>query len=320
MLSCGHHTAIFIISMFMLLLLKDLLAKFIITYTLKDKLTTWLCLIEGYLSSLHDLVCFKIEHTICSRVRCITKETTINRPSLKLFQLISFIKDKALATKYMEVTHLGCVTVHQLVTGYLLVHYDVDPVRNIARGIHCLSPEPSRCPMLIKHRPSHLTQGSVFPFHKTILERRIRTQKLAFKTQVMAKGFEARVSEFRAIVTADRSYGISVPLVPQPQHKISNKTKRLPFLLKKEHPHISRVVVHHNKDVPLPTQRSHTRWANKVHMEQLAWTLSHQIGERRVRRGYHLSMPTRAQTNSFSSLNRGNPWSKLSLLKRSKLK
>jgi hypothetical protein len=40
MLSHGHHTAIFIISMFMLLLLKDLLAKFIITYTLKDKLTT----------------------------------------------------------------------------------------------------------------------------------------------------------------------------------------------------------------------------------------------------------------------------------------
>jgi hypothetical protein len=43
MLSRGHHTAIFIISMFMLLLLKDLLVKFIVTYTLKDKLTTWLC-------------------------------------------------------------------------------------------------------------------------------------------------------------------------------------------------------------------------------------------------------------------------------------
>jgi hypothetical protein len=52
----GHHTAIFIVSMFMLLLLKDLLTKFIITWTLKDKLTTWLCLVEGYLASLHDLV------------------------------------------------------------------------------------------------------------------------------------------------------------------------------------------------------------------------------------------------------------------------
>jgi hypothetical protein len=29
--------------------------------------------------------------------------------------------------------------------------------------------------MLIKHRPSHLTQGPIFPFHNTILGRRIRT-------------------------------------------------------------------------------------------------------------------------------------------------
>jgi hypothetical protein len=74
MFSRGHRTAIFIVSMFMLLHLKDLLAKLIITCTLKDRLTTWLCLVEGYLASLHDLVSFKIEHTICSRMRCITKE------------------------------------------------------------------------------------------------------------------------------------------------------------------------------------------------------------------------------------------------------
>jgi hypothetical protein len=54
MFSRRHHTAIFIISKFMLLLLKDLLAKLIITSTLKDKLTTWLCLVEGYLTSLCD--------------------------------------------------------------------------------------------------------------------------------------------------------------------------------------------------------------------------------------------------------------------------
>jgi hypothetical protein len=78
MLSRGHHTAIFFISMFMLLLLKDLLAKFIITCTLKDKLTTWLYFVESNLASLHDLVCFRIEHMICSRVRCITKENTID--------------------------------------------------------------------------------------------------------------------------------------------------------------------------------------------------------------------------------------------------
>jgi hypothetical protein len=113
----------------------------------------------------------------------------------------------------MEVTHLGCVTMHQLVTSILLMHSEVDPVRNIACGIHRLSPKPSRSPMLIEHCSRHLTQGSVLPFYHAILGRRIWTRKLVFKTQVMAKGFEARVSEFQAIVTADCSYGISVPPV-----------------------------------------------------------------------------------------------------------
>jgi hypothetical protein len=128
MFSQGHHTAIFIVSMFMLLLLKDLLAKLIITYTLKDKLTTWLCLVEGYLASLQNLVSFKIEHTICSRMRCITKENTIDKPSLKLIQLPVFLQNETLATKDMEVTHLGCATMHQLIACFLLVHSEVDPV------------------------------------------------------------------------------------------------------------------------------------------------------------------------------------------------
>jgi hypothetical protein len=128
MFSWGHRTAIFIFSMFMLLLLKDLLAKLIITCTLKDKLTTWLCLVEGYLASLHDLVSFKIEHTICSRMRCITKENTIDRPSLKLIQLPAFLQNETLATKDIEVTHLGCATMHQLIACFLLVHSEVDPV------------------------------------------------------------------------------------------------------------------------------------------------------------------------------------------------
>jgi hypothetical protein len=53
-------------------------------------------------------------------------------------------------------------------------------------------------------------------------------------------------------------------------------------------------------------------------MEHLAWTLSHHIDERWVRGGHHLGMPNGAQTNSFSSLNRGNPRTRLSLLKRDK--
>jgi hypothetical protein len=74
----------------------------------------------------------------------------------------------------MEVTHLGCATVHQLVAGFLLMQCEVDPIWHIARGIYRHSPEPSRSPMLIKHRSCHLTQGSVLPFHNTILGRRIR--------------------------------------------------------------------------------------------------------------------------------------------------
>jgi hypothetical protein len=214
MFSQGNHTAIFIVSMFMLLLLKDLHGKLIITCTLKDKLTMWLCLVEGYLASLHDLVSLKIEHTICSRMRCITKESTINRPSLKRIQLVPFLQSKAFAAKDMEVTHLGCATVHQLVTCFLLMHPEVDPVRHIARGIHHLSPIPPLSLMLIKHRPSHLAQGPVLPVHNTILGRRVQTRKLVLKTQAIAKGFKTRVSEFRAIITVDCSYGMFVPLVP----------------------------------------------------------------------------------------------------------
>jgi hypothetical protein len=128
MFSRGHHAAIFIISMFMLHLLNDLLAKFIITCTLKDKLTSWLRLVEGYLASLLDLVSFKIEDTMCSRVRCITKENTIDRPSLKLIQLLPFLKNETLATKDMEVTHIGCATMHHLIACFLLMHSGVDHV------------------------------------------------------------------------------------------------------------------------------------------------------------------------------------------------
>jgi hypothetical protein len=61
-------------------------------------------------------------------MRSITKENTIDQPSLKLVQLLPFIEDKALATKDMEVTHIRCATVHQFVTGFLFVQSEVDPV------------------------------------------------------------------------------------------------------------------------------------------------------------------------------------------------
>jgi hypothetical protein len=61
-------------------------------------------------------------------MRCVTKENAIERPSLELVQLLPFLKDEAFTTKDMEVTHLGCATMHQLVTGFLHVNSEVDPI------------------------------------------------------------------------------------------------------------------------------------------------------------------------------------------------
>jgi hypothetical protein len=84
------------------------------------------------------------------------------------------------------------MTVHKLVTGFLLLNLEVDDVQHVSHGIDRLSPEPSRCSMPVEHHPSRFAEGHVFPFHHAILGRHIRTRKLVFKTQVMAKGFEAR--------------------------------------------------------------------------------------------------------------------------------
>jgi hypothetical protein len=43
-----------ILSSIILLILKDLLANFVITYTLKDRRIARFCLIKGNLASLHD--------------------------------------------------------------------------------------------------------------------------------------------------------------------------------------------------------------------------------------------------------------------------
>jgi hypothetical protein len=99
----------------------------------------------------------------------ITKKNAIDRPRLELVQLLPFLKDKSFAPKHMEVTHLGCSDVHQLVVSFLLMDPEVNPVGHIACGIDRLSLEPSGGPMLVEHRPSHPTQGSVFPFHHAIL-------------------------------------------------------------------------------------------------------------------------------------------------------
>jgi hypothetical protein len=51
--------------------------------------------------------------------------------------------------------------------------------------------------------------------------------------------------------------------------------------------------------VPLPTHRSHTSWANKIHMEQLAWTFNHHIVEGWMGSSYHLTMQTWSTNQLF---------------------
>jgi hypothetical protein len=105
-----------IISSFILHLFKEVLNHLLITWTFKAKGGTWHCLVEGYLTSLHDFVSLKIKDSIGSRMVSISNENPITRPSLKLVEF-SLLKNKALAAKDSKMTHLGCPTMHKLITG-----------------------------------------------------------------------------------------------------------------------------------------------------------------------------------------------------------
>jgi hypothetical protein len=87
----------------------------------------------------------------------------------------------------------------------------------MASGIHRLCPISSQSPMLVEHRPSYLTKRTIFPLNYTILTSHIRRRKLMFKTQITTKGFEPRVFKFTAIVAANSSNIISIPLIIQPR-------------------------------------------------------------------------------------------------------
>jgi hypothetical protein len=71
--------------------------------------------------------------------------------------------------------------------------------------------------MLIKHRPSHLTKGTILPLNHTILTSHIGRRKLMFETQITMKGFEMRVFKFTAIVAKNSSNNISMSLILQPK-------------------------------------------------------------------------------------------------------
>jgi hypothetical protein len=107
--------------------------------------------------------------------------------------------------------------VHKLIAGLVQEGPQKNPVPNMASGIHRFRPISPRSPMLIKHHPSHLTKGTIFPLNHTILTSHIGRRKLMFETQITTKGFEMRVFKFTAIVAMNSSNNISMSLVLQPQ-------------------------------------------------------------------------------------------------------
>jgi hypothetical protein len=146
--------------------------------------------------------------------------------------------------------------------------------------------------MLIEHRPSHLTQGFVFPSHHAILggvyglENRCSMPKSWQK--VSKREFlnpshchcrllvwhlcASRTSTLRQDLEQNQTSPISPPKW-KPKHTESSRPPQPGHTT--SHPQISH------------------KLGQKVHMEQLAWTFRHHIGEGWMASSFHLSMPTR---------------------------
>jgi hypothetical protein len=146
----------------------------------------------------------------------VTQENPIGRPRLKLINL-TLLENEAPTTKSPEMAHSRCSPVHELIARLVQEGYQKNPVPNMASGIHRLSPISPQSPMLIKHRPSHLTKGTIIPVNHTTLTSHIGRRKLMFETQITTKGFEMRVFKFTTIVSTNSSNNISMSLILQPQ-------------------------------------------------------------------------------------------------------
>jgi hypothetical protein len=107
--------------------------------------------------------------------------------------------------------------VHKLIARLVQKGPQKNPVPNMASGTHRLHQKSPQSPMLIKHHPSHLTKGTIFPLNHTILTSHIGRRKLMFEIQITTKGFKMRVFKFTAIVATNSSNSISMSLVLQPQ-------------------------------------------------------------------------------------------------------
>jgi hypothetical protein len=126
---------------------------------------------------------------------------------------------------------------HKLIARLVQEGPQKNPVPNMESGIHRLSPISPRSPMLIKHRPSHLTKGTIFPFNHTILTSQIGRRKLMFETQITTKGFKTRVFKFTAIVSTNSSNNISVSRSSTSRLDLSQNQMSPPCQLKRRPKH-----------------------------------------------------------------------------------
>jgi hypothetical protein len=143
----------------------------------------------------------------------ITRENSIGGPRLKLIKP-TLLENKAPTTESHEMAHSRCSPLHELIARLVHKSPKKNPVPNMARGIHRLSPIFPRSSMLVEHHPSHLTEGTILPLNHTILTSHIGRRELMFETQITTKDFKMRVFKFSAIVAMN---SISIPLILQPQ-------------------------------------------------------------------------------------------------------
>src|SRR5579859_674720 len=198
-------------------------------------------------------------------MRGISKENSIRRARLK-FVKVALLQNETLATENLKMADFWSPAHHKLIRSLLQKDTQEDSICNIASSVDSFGPIAPRSPMLIEHRPGHLNKGPIFPFNNSILRGNIWRRVLVFKTKTTTEIIKTRVFEFCAIVTANRSHGMFRQLVLQSQDQISNKTKCFILGLHEKDPRISRKVINHDKNVPLPTRRTHPTWTNCVHV------------------------------------------------------
>src|SRR5579883_2035427 len=182
------------------------------------------------------------------------------------FVKVALLQNETLATENSKMADFWSPAHHKLIRSLFQESSQEDSICNIASSVNSFGPIAPRSPMLIKHHLGHLNKGPILSLNYSILRGNIRRRVLVFKTKITAEIVKMRVFEFCAIVTANGSHGMFWQLVLQPQDQISNKIESFILGLHEKDPRIARKVINYDKNIPLPTRRTHPSWTNCVHV------------------------------------------------------